>query len=126
MPSSTQKMAVLTKAEKLRKEENAKSFKPLINDLINCDGTDFIKKLKDIKEWDRSRDDLYIWIPVLDRIDEILSNVLKKYSYDTTDWKKNGCKLELMNTTDEDEVWEYLAFTTRLLNNCLLYTSRCV
>lgn len=112
-------MAVLTKAEKLRKEENAKSFKPLINDLINCDGTDFIKKLKDIKEWDRSRDDLYIWIPVLDRIDEILSNVLKKYSYDTTDWKKNGCKLELMNTTDEDEVWEYLAFTTRLLNNTM-------
>lgn len=112
-------MVTLTRAEKLRKEENAKSYKPLIDDLTECSESDFIEKLKNIKEWDRSRDDLYVWIPVLNRIDEILTKIVENYNYTSTDWKKLPCKLELMSKKDENDVWEYLSFSIRLLNNTM-------
>lgn len=110
-------MVALTKAEKLRKEEQSQYFKPLIDSLIQCSAEEFNSKLKNIQEWNRSRDDLYVWIPVLNRIDDILSDIVKKYHYNTKDWKKLASKLLLMSKEDENAVWEYLDFSARLLNN---------
>ena len=50
------------------KEQNAETFKPLLDDLTQCDQAEFVEKLISIQEWDRSRDDLFfVWTPVLNQ-----------------------------------------------------------
>lgn len=115
-------MFKLSKFEKLQKEENAKPFKPMIDDLINCTDAEFLQKVEGIKEWYRVRDDLYIWIPVLNRIDSILSALIKKYSYgdetsQNSSKKIHRTKLLQMNDTDENIVVILTSFTCRLLYN---------
>ncbi|SCV03555.1 LAME_0H11364g1_1 [Lachancea meyersii CBS 8951] len=110
-------MVTLTKLEKIRKEEKAKEFKPLIDDLINCTDEEFVEKLTRIVEWDRSRDDLYTWIPVLNRIDDILNKILDRYSYRSANRKTEPVKLITMNLKDEACTKELLWFSCRLLNN---------
>lgn len=110
-------MVVLTKLEKSQKEEKAKGFKPLLDELSNCSDEEFVRKLMGIMEWDRSRDDLFVWVQVLNRIDGLLQNIVDYYSYKTDNWKKNPTKLVEMNDKDEHMVSELLFFTCRLLNN---------
>ncbi|SCU88692.1 LAFA_0E14070g1_1 [Lachancea sp. 'fantastica'] len=110
-------MVTLTKLEKIRKEEKAKEFKPLIDDLINCTDAEFVDKLTKIVEWDRSRDDLYTWIPVLNRMDDILNRILDRYSYRSANRKTEPVRLTMMNLDDENRTKELLWFSCRLLNN---------
>lgn len=110
-------MVTLTKLEKFRKEEKAKGFKPLLDDLTQCSEAEFVKKLTNIITWDRSRDDLYIWIPVLNRIDDILNRLLAHYNYKSTNRKTQPVKLIIMSAEDETVTKELLWFTCRLLNN---------
>ncbi|SCV05640.1 LANO_0H11936g1_1 [Lachancea nothofagi CBS 11611] len=110
-------MVTLTKLEKVRKEERAKEFKPLIDDLTKCSEQDFIQKLTQIVIWDRSRDDLYTWIPVLNRIDDFLNKILDRYSYKSSNRKTQPVKLTIMSYQDEMITKELLWFSCRLLNN---------
>ncbi|AET39190.1 E3 ubiquitin-protein ligase TOM1 Ecym_4111 [Eremothecium cymbalariae DBVPG len=110
-------VVTLTKLEKLQKAEKSKTFKPLIDELIQCDDSEFFGKLAQITQWDRSKDDLFVWIPVLDRMDGILSGIVNKYKYKSDDWKKNPVRLVEMAKEDEDNVNTLLLFTCRLLNN---------
>ncbi|CCE65162.1 hypothetical protein TPHA_0K00280 [Tetrapisispora phaffii CBS 4417] len=110
-------MVKLTNFETLQKKENAKAYKPLIDGLINCTLDEFVSKLNDIQDWDRSRDDLFVWIPVLDRIDELLSNIVKKYGYESADYIKNPPKLTVMKKEDESVCISLIEFTQRLLYN---------
>lgn len=110
-------MVKLSRFEKLQKEQNAKTFKPLLDDLTQCDEPTFVEKLNGIQEWDRSRDDLFVWTPVLNRIDEILSNIVTKYSYKSSDFKKNPVKLIEMSKKDEQLSINLIQFTARLLCN---------
>lgn len=115
-------MFKLSRFEKLQKEENAKLFKPMIDELINCDENEFLHKLENIKEWCRVRDDLYVWIPILNRIDSMLSAVVKKYSYgkDTASnptKKHHKIKLVEMSEVDENIVVTLTSFTCRLMYN---------
>lgn len=110
-------MVTLTKLEKHRKEEKAKSFKPLLDELTQCSDLEFVEKLTKIITWDRSRDDLFIWIPVLNRIDDLLNAIIERYSYKSTDKKKQAVKLVVMSPNDEYIAVELIAFSCRLLNN---------
>lgn len=110
-------MVKLTRYERLQKEQNAQSFKRLMDALTQCTEQEFVEQLKGIREWDRSRDDLFIWIPVLNRIDDMLSNIVKKYSYQTSDAKKHPIKLIEASREDEALCVDLTQFTSRLLCN---------
>ncbi|EDO18901.1 hypothetical protein Kpol_1023p70 [Vanderwaltozyma polyspora DSM 70294] len=110
-------MVKLTRYEKLQKEHNAKSFKPLLDELTKCDLPTFVEKLQAIQEWDRARDDLFVWIPVLNRIDDILSSIVDKYSYKTDDFIKKPVRLVTMADDDVKLCVELCQFSCRLLYN---------
>ncbi|CCF59894.1 hypothetical protein KAFR_0I01130 [Kazachstania africana CBS 2517] len=110
-------MLKLTRFEKLQKEYLAKSFQPLLDELTTCDEQSFLIKLKNIQEWDRPKDDLFIWIPVLNRIDDFLSKIIKKYSYESDNYKKRPVKLNEMSKENEDACVILTEFTSRLLFN---------
>lgn len=110
-------MVKLSRYEKLQKEQNAKTFKPLLDELTHCDESTFVEKLCSIIEWDRSRDDLFVWTPVLNRIDDILSKLVQKYSYSSTDPKKSPIRLIEMPKEDEILCVNLIQFTARLLCN---------
>lgn len=110
-------MVKLTRYERLQKEQNSQSFKPLMDELTQCSEEEFVEKLKGIHEWDRSRDDLFTWIPVLNRIDEMLTRVVEKYSYQSTDPKKHPVRLIEMSKPEEDLCVNLSQFTSRLLCN---------
>lgn len=110
-------MIKLSRFEKLQKELNAKSFKPLIDDIVNSDLLTLLSKLDAIQEWNRPKEDLFIWIPALNKIDSILSDIVKKYGYSTSDSKIKAAKLVQMNPEDENTVIILTNFTFRLLFN---------
>ena len=119
-------MIKLSRFEKLQKERNALSFKPIIDDLVNSDLDNFLSKVEKIQEWDRPREDLFIWIPVLNKIDSILSEIVKKYDYSTSDPKMKAIKLVQMDSKDENTVEVLTEFTCRLLyhtENRYIYSS---
>ena len=74
----------LDRIDQVIKEEKATLFKPLIDDLVESSEEDFLKKIDGIQEWDRSKDDLYVWIPVLNRMDSILKNIIDEHNLDIT------------------------------------------
>ena len=110
-------MLQLSRLEIYQKKEIVQKFKPLIDELTNCDEEEFLNKLIAIQEWDRARDDLFVWIPVLNKIDEILSHIIDKYSYRTTDFKSKPVKLVCMNQSDIRICTILMDFTCRLLYN---------
>lgn len=110
-------MVKLSRYEKVQKEQNAETFKPLLDELTQCSEEEFVKKLITIQEWDRSRDDLFVWTPVLNRMDEMMSKVVDKYSYASSDLKKNPVKLIEMSKEDESLCVHLMEFTARLLCN---------
>lgn len=110
-------MVRLSRYEKMQKEQNAETFKPLLDDLTQCDQAEFVEKLISIQEWDRSRDDLFVWTPVLNRMDEMMSKIVDKYSYKSSDFQKNPVKLIEMSKNDESLCVHLMQFTARLLCN---------
>ncbi|QLL30782.1 hypothetical protein HG536_0A05970 [Torulaspora globosa] len=110
-------MVRLSRYEKLQKVQNAETYKPLLDDLTQCNEADFLEKLRNIQEWDRSRDDLFVWTPVLNRMDDMMSEIVKKYSYKTSDFKKYPVKLVEMSKEDEATCVDLMEFTARLLCN---------
>ncbi|SMN20991.1 similar to Saccharomyces cerevisiae YDR457W TOM1 E3 ubiquitin ligase of the hect-domain class [Maudiozyma saulgeensis] len=110
-------MIQLARFEIFQKKEAVEKFKPLIDHLTSCDHTIFLNELSKICEWDRIRDDLYVWIPVLNRIDETLTSIIDKYGYKTTDFKKKAVKLTCMEPDDIAICVTMMEFTCRLLYN---------
>lgn len=107
----------MSRYEKMQKEQNAETFKPLLDELTQCDDSEFVQKLISIQEWDRSRDDLFVWTPVLNRMDEMMSKVVDRYSYKSSDLKKHPVKLIEMSREDEMLCVHLMQFTARLLCN---------
>lgn len=119
-------MIKLSRFEKLQKERNALSFKPIIDDLVDSNLETFLSKVEKIEEWDRPREDLFIWIPVLNKIDSILSDIVKKYNYSVVDSKLKAVRLVPMDLEDENTVVILTEFTCRLLyhtENRYIYSS---
>ncbi|KAL6950023.1 hypothetical protein ACO0QE_000692 [Hanseniaspora vineae] len=74
----------LDRIDQVIKKEKAALFKPLIDDLLGSSEEDFLRKIDKIQEWDRSKDDLYVWIPVLNRMDTMLKNIIDENGLDVT------------------------------------------
>ncbi|KAL3237531.1 E3 ubiquitin-protein ligase TOM1 [Nakaseomyces bracarensis] len=110
-------MVKLTRFEKLQKEKNAESFKPLLDDLSQCTEDEFVDKLDKYDLNGTPRNDLFVWIPILNRIDDILSRLVDKYNYKSDDFKKNAVPLKLMDDQDVDICVRLSDFSTRLLCN---------
>lgn len=110
-------MVLFTRCEKARKEKLAAGYKPLVDYLIDCDTPTFLERIEAIQEWDRSRDDLYVWIPILDRMDGLLLKVAEKYKYKQDPKKECEVKLVEMEAHDVDYCLKMLKFTRRLLLN---------
>lgn len=110
-------MVKLTRFEKLQKEKNAESFKPLLDELAQCNQDEFVDKLEKYDLNGTPRNDLFVWIPVLNRIDDILSKLVDKYNYKSDDFKKTVVPLKLMAADDVGVCVKLSDFTTRLLCN---------
>lgn len=69
------------------RKEKAKSYDGLMNSFTGIENDrEFVAKLKDYqkKEWVRSKDDLFVWIPVLNRIDNIFKEIIDTHQLDIT------------------------------------------
>ncbi|KAG7664643.1 TOM1 [[Candida] subhashii] len=104
---------IIEKRERMERMEMVKPLKPLIDDLTNCDINELPSKLNSNLQWVRPKGDLFDWIPVLNRIDQIFEDNIKKYGLN------DECvKLQLIPKSDEDLIIACLRFTTTLLFHC--------
>ncbi|CAH6718464.1 E3 ubiquitin-protein ligase Tom1p [[Candida] jaroonii] len=93
--------------------EMAKPLQSLIDEITNCHLTELPGKLKSNMEWNRPRGDLYHWISVLNRFDDIFEAQIKKYQLD-----QEFVKLSIMSSKDSELVSTCLTFTFMLLEHC--------
>ncbi|KAI5951781.1 TOM1 [Candida jiufengensis] len=91
----------------------AQPVKDLISDLIDSTDDEFPIKLKSNIKWNRARGDLLHWIPILNRIDDILATYIKEY-----DLENEYPKLLIIPEPDKTKIISCLEFTNTLLNNC--------
>ncbi|KAL6926023.1 hypothetical protein ACO0SA_000633 [Hanseniaspora valbyensis] len=112
------------------RKEKAKNYDGLMNSFIDLkDDYEFVAKLKDYQqqEWNRSKDDLFVWIPVLNRLDNLFKTIAEKHHLDikipTLKEKRNNKKDvenkdETKDNTNEDKTKiSYDAFLTQLPKN---------
>lgn len=109
----------LTRFDKLQKENASRTLKPLIDSLAaeSLDESAFVAELDSLREWNRGRDDLFTWIPVLNRVDDILTRIIANYGYKAEDHKSHAVELKLMVPLDVEVVGKLLDFSCRLLYN---------
>lgn len=91
----------------------AKPLKSLIDDLTHCSLEDLPGKLKEHLVWERPRGDLFHWVQVLNRFDEIYETRIKSYGLD-----QEYPKLQDMSPGDQDLLVSCLDFTHILLEHC--------
>lgn len=104
---------IISKRNHLEKMEMAKPLKSIIDDLTNCSLDELSDKLNENLKWERPRGDLFHWVPVLNRFDEIFEAKCKEYELD-----QDCPKLCEMITKDKDLVSSCLKFTHLLLEHC--------
>jgi E3 ubiquitin-protein ligase HUWE1 len=95
--------------------EMAKPLKSLIVQLETCPLEAFPAHLNENLAWNRPKGDLLHWVPVINRIDEIFENIIKKYGLDN-----EFVKLDLFSPQDTVLVVACLDFTYTLLENSKL------
>lgn len=97
----------------MEKTEMAKPLESLITDLVTCSELELPSKLAANLEWARPRGDLYHWIRLLNRFDDIFEHHISKY-----DLHQDHVKLQIMAPNDQNIVVACLNFTYMLLENC--------
>ncbi|KAH3661759.1 hypothetical protein OGAPHI_005937 [Ogataea philodendri] len=106
---------IISKKSYLEKQELSPQVKEMIEKLTNCSLDEFIlaadSKSKEL--WNGLRIDLYHYIPLLNRMDELLEQHVKKYDLD-----KEYPKLLMVNSADEKLVCSVLNYTYSLLEHC--------
>lgn len=103
---------IIKRRDHLERMVMAKPLQDLIQSLVDCAIKDFPKLLNENLVWSRPKGDLLHWINLLNRIDEILESVIKKYGL-----SDEYVKLQTFNQKDTDLVTSCLAFTYTLLEN---------
>ena len=88
---------------KASRNENAKCYRGLMNSFLEIEGDqEFVSKLKDYQqqEWLRGPDDIFVWIPVLDRINNLFKETAEKYhlNINIPDLKGNNDNIPLSRT----------------------------
>ncbi|OBA28068.1 DUF913-domain-containing protein, partial [Hanseniaspora valbyensis NRRL Y-1626] len=92
---------------KASRDENAKCYTRLMNFFLDLkDDHEFVSKLKDYhkQEWLRGPDDIFVWIPVLDRLNKLFKEIAEKYhlNINIPDLNGNNDKPS-MNRTNSNE-----------------------
>ncbi|ODV78923.1 uncharacterized protein CANTADRAFT_65601 [Suhomyces tanzawaensis NRRL Y-17324] len=90
-----------------------KPFQPLIDEIMACPTKQLPQLMAANLVWDKPRGYLLHWVPVLNRIDEILESQIKKYGLDHENPKMHQFSLD-----DQTLVVACLQFTCTLLEHC--------
>ncbi|MCP8719720.1 MAG: DUF908 domain-containing protein [Asgard group archaeon] len=106
-------MIIIGKRDHQQRMEMAEPLRSLIDQLTNCDIDKLPELLLHNLKWQRPRGDLFHWIPLLNRFDEIFEQKIKKYALD-----QECVKLQLISQQDEELLVACLRFTYTLLDHC--------
>ncbi|WEJ95619.1 E3 ubiquitin-protein ligase tom1 [Yamadazyma tenuis] len=93
--------------------EMTKPFEQFVEHLSKCPEPKLIDALKQNIDWNRPQGDLYHWIPLLNRFDEIFERMISKYGLE-----EEFVKLTVMDSDDEHLTVWCLKFTFMLLEHC--------
>lgn len=104
---------IISKRNHLEKMEMAEPLKDLIDEMTTSPLPDLTKLLQNNLRWERPRGDLYHWVPVLNRFDEILETQIQKYGFD-----KEIVPLCEVSESDDSLVTSILLYTSVLLEHC--------
>ena len=104
---------IVGKRDHHQRLEMAKPLRSLIDKLTACDINELPQYLQENLVWQRPRGDLFHWIPLLNRFDEIFEQKIEKYGLD-----KEYVKLLLVSSEDEHLIVSCLRFTYILLDHC--------
>lgn len=88
-------------------------MKSLIDEITECPKKLLPAVLAKHLYWERPRGDLFHWVPVLNRFDEIFESVIKQYELD-----QEFPKLQEMTAEEVDLLVHCLKFTYTLLDHC--------
>lgn len=91
----------------------AKPLKSLIDEIVNSPTNQLPKVLSKHLQWERPRGDLFHWVPVLNRFDEIFESSIKQYELD-----QEFPKLQEMTANEVELLVHCLKFTYTLLDHC--------
>lgn len=105
-------MIISTKSH-MEKMGITRSIKALVDSLTNCSLDSLPGLLLENLKWERPRGDLYHWIPLLNRFDQIFNDQISKYELD-----QDTFKLQELSFEDKELVVACLKFTTLLLEHC--------
>ncbi|RLV95953.1 putative E3 ubiquitin-protein ligase TOM1 [Spathaspora sp. JA1] len=104
---------IIEKREHIESMSMAKPLKYLIDDLTECHLSTLPDKLSSNLKWERPRGDLLHWIPVLNRMDQIFEDMIKKYGLN-----EEHVKLQIISSQDQQLIIACLNFTQTLLEHC--------
>ncbi|CCE78387.1 Piso0_001009 [Millerozyma farinosa CBS 7064] len=113
---------IISKRQHLEKVEMAAPLKPLIDSLTNCDLEELPGLLKKNLKWERPRGDLFHWVPLLNRFDDIFEKQIKKYGLD-----EEHPQLRMISESDQELLIACLQFSLLLFEHCSntsIYSSR--
>lgn len=103
---------IIIPQDHLAKMEMATPLKNLVSQLSSCPESELPSLLHENMEWNKPRGDLYHWIEVLNRFDQIFHQLIDKYDLE------NQVKLSLFESDDETLVVACLNFVFVLLEHC--------
>ncbi|RCK55503.1 putative E3 ubiquitin-protein ligase TOM1 [Candida viswanathii] len=106
-------MIIIGKRDHQQRMEMAEPLKSLIDQLTNCPVDELPQLLIQNLKWQRPRGDLFHWIPLLNRFDDVFEQNIKKYALD-----QEHVKLQLISQQDEELIVACLRFTYILLDHC--------
>ena len=104
---------IISTKNHMEKMAITRSTKALVDGLTNCQLDSLPKLLLENLQWERPRGDLYHWIPLLNRFDEIFKDQISKYELD-----QDTFKFQEISAEDKELVIACLRFTTLLLEHC--------
>lgn len=90
-----------------------KPLKPLIDELTECPENQLPVKLRQNLTWERPKSNLFHWIPLLNRFDEVFEHYISEYGLD-----EEFTKLRVMKPEHADILVSCLQFTYLLLEHC--------
>ncbi|GME95827.1 unnamed protein product [[Candida] boidinii] len=103
---------IISKKEFFEKQELAKPIIGKLNYLSECSLPDFYKEIEKSEPWNGLRIDLFHYIKILNRIDELFENYINKYELD-----KEFPILQQMDSDDEFKLQILLEYSYRLLEH---------
>lgn len=112
---------IISKKDQLGTTEIEDPVQSLIEEIVQCNDSQLPKILKDNLQWNKPKGDIYHWVNVLNRFDDIFEQQIKKYHLD-----QEFVRLSIMSSKDSELVSNCLKFTCMLLENChntLIYNS---